>query len=72
MFGPLFLIFIAGAPNKTSHTQLAGRTDETQVGGESPTHYHLLKGPSQASADFTAHSYFILGLKSYSKIYKKK
>ena len=43
-------------------TQLEQRTDETQVGGESPTCYHLLERSSWASVDFPAHYFFILGL----------
>ena len=47
-----------------STTQLEQRTDEAVVGGESPTHYHLLGRVSRASTDSTAHSFFIHGLKS--------
>ena len=36
-------------------TQLEQRTDETEVYGESPTHYYLLKRLSQASTNSTAH-----------------
>ena len=41
----------------------AKRTDEAGVGRESPTRYHLLGRVSWASANPTAHSFFILGLK---------
>ena len=41
---------------------------ETQVGRESPSHYHLLEGSSWASTNFTAHSFCILGLELDSKI----
>ena len=42
-------------------TQLEQRTDKAEVGGET-TCYHLLGRGSQAFADPTAHSFFILGL----------
>ena len=48
-------------------TQLEQRTDEIEVRGESPTHYHLLKkglsGLHQLHCSY-AHSFFNLGLKS--------
>ena len=47
-----------------AHTELEPSTDEATVGGESPTHYHLLGRVSWASAAPTAHFFFILGLKS--------
>ena len=50
----------------------AGAKDrQIEVGGESPTHYHLLKRSSRPSTDFTAHSFFILGLESDRKSTKR-
>ena len=36
-------------------TQLEQRTDEIEVGGEDPTHYHLLERVSRASTNPTSH-----------------
>ena len=43
-----------------------------QVGGENPARHHLLKGLRGVSADLNAHSFFILGLESDSKLQEER
>ena len=52
-----------GERRKWTSGRVDPRTDETEVGGET-THYHLPGRVSRASADSTAHSFFILDIKS--------